>query len=63
MQQTTHNLSHKKHRKAFGKSNRNKSNNLQTAREVNRLLKEKETIKERKKNSMVKNIRELFTEK
>lgn len=60
MQKTSHNLGHAKHHQAFGKGNRNKTNNLLTARDINERSDQNKKIAERKKNPMVPNVRELF---
>ncbi len=59
MQQTSHNLGHAKHRQAFGKGNRNPTNNMRTAREMNRALLERQAQRDRRKNPMVP-IKQLF---
>jgi hypothetical protein len=60
MQQTTHNLGHRKHRQAFGKSNRNPSNNMRTAMELNRATEDQQKQRARKKNQMYQSLTELF---
>lgn len=60
MQQSTHNLGHAKHRQAFGKTNRNPTNNLILAREKNRESDERQEQKDRQKPPMFGSVAEAM---
>jgi hypothetical protein len=59
MQQSSGRLSHSKHRKAFGKGNRNATNNILTAKEINEQAATKQKQEDSKKPEMFGSIKEL----
>lgn len=53
-------MSLKKHRKAFGKSNRNQTNNIQVSRELELEQKKIREMKEKQKPKMYNDVASLF---
>ncbi len=60
MQQSRGSIGMKKHRKAFGKGNRNPRNNRSIAKEMNALSDEAARMRDRRKSDMAGSVRELF---
>jgi parvulin-like peptidyl-prolyl isomerase len=60
MQQSTHNLGHRKHRQAFGKGNRNPRVNKMIAAELNKDTDEQAKQRERRKGKSYESVSSLF---